>query len=223
MAENMFIDLPIDYDRLTGVIIPKYDEMQAAVLECIRKRARKKGHFLDIGCGTGHTLARIFSAYPKASAQAVDSSGMMLAKAQARLVAFPAIQWTQADILNAPYGTAVEVAVSVAALNNIDNQFLPSIYQTIFAALADDGLFVHGDFIAHENPAVQRQLDRLYEAHVRAGIKDEAFLDFWFKQYEQAFYPVTLGVHFSMLEAAGFRDVHLHWLFGGQAVFSARK
>ncbi len=144
----------------------------------------------------------------------------MLGKAKAKL---EKAQWVEGDIREADFGTQADVAVSIAALNNIETRFLVPIYQKIYAALAEDGLFVHADFIAHESPVVQRQLDALYEAHVRAGIQDEAFLAHWFDAYNNAFYPATLSQHFALLAEAGFKDIALHWLFESRAVFSARK
>ncbi len=217
--ENLFVDFTPDYDALTPHIIPGYEAMQAAVMACVAS-ARSPKSFLDIGCGTGNTLVRIRSAYPQATLRGVDGSSVMLGKAKAKLAK---AQWIEADIREADLGAQVDVVVSVAALNNIETRFLVPIYQKIYAALAEDGLFVHADFIAHESPVVQQQLDALYASHVRAGIQDEAFLAHWFDAYKSAFYPATLSQHFALLTEAGFKNITLHWLFESRAVFSATK
>lgn len=221
-SENMFTQFTPDYDALTPHIIPGYEAMQAAVMACVAS-ARAPKSVLDIGCGTGNTLVRIHAAYPQAALRGVDGSAVMLDKAKAKLVSHAAVQWVEADIREADLGAQVDVAVSVAALNNIETHFLAPIYQKIYAALAEGGMFVHADFIAHESPVVQQQLDALYASHVRAGIADQAFLAHWFDAYANAFYPATLSQHFALLTEAGFKDITLHWLFESRAVFSARK
>ena len=219
---NMFIDLSLDYDRLTDSIIPQYGEMQRVVRAAIDQRAKQHRRFLDIGCGTAQTLQHLLTEYHQASGAGIDSSPEMLTKARTRLAGLP-VQLQQADIREADYGTGYDVVLSVAALNNMNRDYLPEIYSKIHHALGADGIFVHADFIAHENPVINSQLDRLYEAHVRAAINDEAFLQTWFQEYAENFYPATLSRHWAYLEAAGFREIELNWLYQSQAVFSARK
>ncbi len=225
MQDKNFFRLIKSYDDFVDSVIPHYEEIQAKLVENLDFLPADAASVVDLGCGTGKTVAAILKAFPNVAVTGIDSAPSMLDEAQKRLDIFDASRWQllTSDIINTVYPNNTHAFISVATINNIPREYLLPIYEKIYAALIPGGWFVHADFIRHEAPEVDTQLEAMYRSYVEAHNTDKDFVKKWFEESESGYFPATLSEHFSALTQAGFAVCELKWLCGNQALFRARK
>ncbi|HCS40853.1 MAG TPA: hypothetical protein DIW44_14890 [Anaerolineaceae bacterium] len=68
----------VKYDGMMAKVFPGYEQLPLIILSYLRKRLLRKAHLLDVGCGTGTTLAAFAAHQPEWSFTGVDPAEMML-------------------------------------------------------------------------------------------------------------------------------------------------
>ena len=106
------------------------------------------GPLLDLGCGTGLELDRIFARWPELAVTGVDLCAAMLEKLRAkhagRRLELRCADYLAMDLGAEQYGAVV----SVESLHHFTPEQKLELYKKIHAALRPGGFFLEADYIA---------------------------------------------------------------------------
>lgn len=154
------------------------------------------GPLLDLGCGTGLELDRIFARWPELRVTGIDLCAAMLEKLRAKH-AGRRLTLQCADYLTAALGEARYGAVlSVQSLHHFTPAQKSALYRRVYRALRPGGLFLEADYIAccdEEETLLQEECAR---RRARDGIPAETLVHFDT--------PLTLPHELRLLQEAGF-------------------
>jgi tRNA (cmo5U34)-methyltransferase len=143
---------PDTYLEKVRAEVPLYDELQQLVASAT---AAVEAHLvLDLGTGTGETLARVLPRHPAASAVGLDESGAMLAAARVRLREF-AVTLVVADLGDPLPPGSFDLVTSVLAIHHLDGPGKAALFQRVAGALRPGGRFVLGDLVIPTGSAVE--------------------------------------------------------------------
>jgi trans-aconitate methyltransferase len=198
---------------------------------------------LDLGCGPGSLSARLADRLPGLRVIGVDSDPLLLALGRARYGY--RVEFVDADLaaddLPEQVPPVLDAAVSTTALHWLNPEPLAALYRTLAARLRPGGVFVNGDHMPANDPAL-RDLARLVrESSVkRAGLDDrEDWAQWWAAAQaepelaelitargERAIAhhgsnSLSPAEHGELLLAAGFRSVGPVWQSGDDTVLVA--
>jgi tRNA (cmo5U34)-methyltransferase len=175
---------PATYLDMMRDEVPAYERLQDAVASTSGHGAVPVSSVLDLGTGTGETLAAVLARHPGARAIGVDKSAGMLDEARRRLASYP-IQLVVADLAGALPEGPFDLVVSALAIHHLDGPAKAELFTRIAAALRPGGRFVLGDVVVPSDPAdtvtpltaghdqpsrVDEQLDWLRAAGLRATV-----------------------------------------------------
>jgi tRNA (cmo5U34)-methyltransferase len=124
--------------------IPRYQHLQATL--ALATGAIAAGSVLDLGAGTGETLARVLERHPAARAVALDESPRMLQVARTRLAAHD-VTFVVADLLDPLPAGPFDLIVSALAIHHLEAAGKATLFGRIAAALVPGGRFVLGDVV----------------------------------------------------------------------------
>ncbi|HAA25765.1 MAG TPA: class I SAM-dependent methyltransferase [Ruminiclostridium sp.] len=178
-----------------------YDE----IAECIPKN-RTNIKLLDLGCGTGLELERIFRIYPLAVVTGVDLSSKMLdilkAKYKDKMSQLKLICQSYFDI---DYGNGVyDVVLSTYSLHHFSRELKLSLYRKIYSSLKEDGIYIEGDYTAKTTDEENRFIVESERIRKAGGITDGLYhIDI----------PFTAETQMNLLRQAGFKraDIKKQW------------
>jgi tRNA (cmo5U34)-methyltransferase len=146
---------PDTYMDLMREEVPAYDRLQDTVAAATEGIAVKR--VLDLGTGTGVTLAAVLAVHPGARAVGIDESTGMLQAARVHLSAeglgdnhFDLRVGDLADPLPAgPF----DLVVSALAVHHLDGPGKAELFRRVAAVVGPRGRFVLGDVVVPEVPA----------------------------------------------------------------------
>jgi tRNA (cmo5U34)-methyltransferase len=124
--------------------IPHYDHLQELIADATT--VVEATAVLDLGSGTGETLARVLPHHPSARAVGVDESDGMLAVARERLGEYD-VTLEVADLLSPLPPGPFDLVVSALAIHHLDGPGKATLFARVAAALRPGGRFVLGDVI----------------------------------------------------------------------------
>jgi tRNA (cmo5U34)-methyltransferase len=185
---------PATYLDLMRAEVPAYERLQEAVATATEGVDARS--VLDLGTGTGETLAAVLERHPGCAAVGIDASAAMLEAAVARLAGRP-VQLAVADLADALPSGPFDLVVSALAVHHLDGPAKADLFARVAAALRAGGRFVLGDVVVPEDPA--DAVSPLSEGHDK---------------------PSTLADQLAWLAAAGF-DARLEWAERDLAVVRA--
>jgi tRNA (cmo5U34)-methyltransferase len=174
--------------------IPHYADLQQSIATATE--AVRAATVLDLGSGTGETLARVLPRHPSARVVGVDESEGMLAVARARLNDYD-VTLQVADLLDPLPAGPFDLVVSALAVHHLDGPGKATLFSRVAAALRPGGRFVLGDVVLPPDGG--------------AGVID--LTDGWDK-------PSTVAEQLRWLEAAGL-EAALVWQEDDLALFTA--
>ena len=139
---------PATYGEMVRSEVPAYVELQEATAEATRGVSADR--VLDLGVGTGETLARVLEVHPAAYLSGIDESPGMLEYARVRLPEADLRLGRLEDPL--PEGS-FDVVVSALAVHHLDEFGKADLFRRVAARLRPGGRFVLADLIAPDDPA----------------------------------------------------------------------
>jgi tRNA (cmo5U34)-methyltransferase len=143
---------PATYFDKVRAEVPLYDELQQRVA---RATASVEAHaVLDLGSGTGETLAQVLPFHSGASAMGVDENDAMLAAARARLGEFD-VTLVVADLSDPLPPGPFDLVVSVLAIHHLDGPAKSALFQRVAAVLRPGGRFVIGDLVIPTSSGIE--------------------------------------------------------------------
>jgi SAM-dependent methyltransferase len=150
---------PMTYLDLMRDELPAYVRLQEAVAEAsstgtagtTRTTGTTKA-VLDLGTGTGETLAAVLRRHPHARAVGLDASADMLAAARVRLAEFP-VDLHVGEFSDALPAGPFDVVVSALAVHHLEGPDKAVLFTRVADLLRPGGRFVLGDVVVPEDPA----------------------------------------------------------------------
>ena len=156
---------------------------------------------LDLGCGTGLELEEYFAMNPSAKVTGIYLSTDMLNALKAK---FPGKHLTliHASYFEEPLGTQMyDAAVSVESLHHFSSEMKLSLYEKLYTALKDSGVFVLTDYFAESEELEKEYFQNLAELKREQGLSDDSFY-----HYDT---PLLVDHEIDILRRAGFSDVRI--------------
>ncbi len=150
VQETPFEFDPATYLDLMRAELPAYDRLQAAVGGATA--GVTVSAVLDLGTGTGETLAAVLAKHPGATVSAVDKNGRMLAAARRRLDGRP-LEVHVADLCDPLPGGPFDLVTSSLAIHHLDGPQKADLFVRIAAVLRPGGRFVLGDVVIPDDAA----------------------------------------------------------------------
>ena len=175
---------PATYLDLMRAEVPAYGRLQEEIAESTLGIDVEV--VLDLGTGTGETLAHVLERQAVVRAVGIDRSEGMLAAAHERLASLP-VELHVADLADPLPDGPFDLVVSALAVHHLDGPAKADLFERVAAALRPGGRFVLGDVVMPEDPA--DAVTPLTPEHDR---------------------PSTLAEHMAWLADAGF-DARVVW------------
>ena len=141
---------PATYMDLMREEVPAYGRLQAAVARATA--GLDVSSVLDLGTGTGETLAAVLALHPAARAVGVDESEDMLGVARARFSA-AVIDLRVADLSDPLPAGPFDLVVSALAVHHLEGPDKADLFARIGRSLRSGGRFVLGDVVVPLDPA----------------------------------------------------------------------
>ena len=140
---------PATYLDLMRDEVPAYGRLQEAVAAASAGIAVTR--VLDLGTGTGETLAAVLARHRAAAAVGVDRSEAMLDAARTRLRGF-AVELRAAELRDPLPDGPFDLAVSALAIHHLAGPEKAALFARIAGALRSGGRFVLGDVVIPVDP-----------------------------------------------------------------------
>jgi len=141
---------PTTYAELIRQEIPGYDSLQESLAAATT--AVVGTSILDLGTGTGETLAKVLPQHPSAHVVGIDESEGMLDVARSRLGEYD-VTLRVADLLDEIPPGPYDLVVSALAVHHLDGPAKAILFGRVAAVLCPGGRFVLADVILPENDA----------------------------------------------------------------------
>lgn len=143
---------PATYLDMMREEVPAYGRLQDAVAEASAGAAVEVSNVLDLGTGTGETLAAVLARHRGARAVGVDQSAGMLDVARRRLAGLP-VELVVGE-LDDPLPTGrYDLIVSALAVHHLDGPAKAQLFGRVASSLGPGGRFVLGDVVVPADPA----------------------------------------------------------------------
>jgi tRNA (cmo5U34)-methyltransferase len=216
-AEKMsdFFDVrAVSYDEHMHQNVDNFDEFYATVAKSI-PYTKEEIHILDLGCGTGLELGKIFKRAPNAQITGIDLSGNMLAQLQKKYTkCLPQINLVQGSYLDMSFGdNRFDYVISVMTVHHLLKQKKLQLYKKIYQALKCGGIYVEADYIVTEEKERQILGTYIEIEDIQQGKTDGIYhLDV----------PMSIKTVHNLLSKAGFRSVKVTWHQMETAVLEAQ-
>jgi tRNA (cmo5U34)-methyltransferase len=140
---------PATYLDLMRDEVPAYGRLQEAVAAASAGIAVTR--VLDLGTGTGETLAAVLARHRAAAAVGVDRSEAMLDAAQSRLRGF-AVELRAAELRDPLPDGPFDLAVSALAIHHLAGPDKAALFARIAGVVRPGGRFVLGDVVIPVDP-----------------------------------------------------------------------
>ena len=135
---------PATYLELMRTEVPLYDDLQQRVARATA--TVDAAELLDLGTGTGETLAQVLPFHPGARTIGLDESEAMLAEARMRLLGYN-VRLLVADLSDPLPPGPFDLVVSVLAIHHLDGPGKAALFARVAEVLSPGGRFVLGDAV----------------------------------------------------------------------------
>jgi tRNA (cmo5U34)-methyltransferase len=141
---------PDTYMELMRTEVPLYETLQETLAR--ETEAVEVTSILDLGTGTGGTLAQVLPRHPAARVIGVDESDGMLGAARPRLEAYE-VELRVADLLDPLPPGPFDLVISALAIHHLDGAGKAELFRRIAGVLRPGGRFVLGDVVIPDDQA----------------------------------------------------------------------
>lgn len=206
-----YAELAADYPTVIRQLVPRYDDMIESIVDLVA--AVHPTRVLDVGSGPG-TLARaVLDRLPRVRVTAVEVSGPMVEAARRALAPFG----NRATVVRADLGTfqpdkPFDVVCSNLTLHNVPYGEKPAALKAIHAWLAPHGVFVWGDFIRHDDIALQEHTVRYRMAFAHEAGCPKRLIEWTFRKEADEDAPLSMQGTSDTLAATGFHEATPVWM-----------
>ncbi len=170
---------------------------------------------LDLGCGTGLELEKIFERFPDMSVTGIDLTMKMLERLAAKFYDKD-IVLICGDYFKTNFEeNKFDAAVSFQTMHHFSKENKLELYKRIFSSLENSGVYIECDYMAE----TQDEEDRLFAENKK--IREEMNIP------ENEFYhfdtPCTIENQIILFENAGFENVRKVFRMGNTTIIIGQK
>ena len=188
-----------------------YDEIEGSLKDC-----HKLDKVLDLGCGTGLELERLFRINGKAVVTAIDLSEGMLKLLKEK---FPdrqgQIELIHGSYMETDFGCEVyDCVLTTYSLHHFEAEEKLALYSRIHDSLKKGGCFIEGDYTA-KTQEEERELISL-----NRKLRQEAGIDGGFYHID---IPLAVETQLKVLKEAGFNRTKIRNEWEKTAIFISEK
>jgi tRNA (cmo5U34)-methyltransferase len=140
---------PATYLDVMRAEVPAYGRLQEAVAEATEGITVTR--VLDLGTGTGETLAAVLERHGGAAAVGIDKNEAMLDAARARLPG-PAVELVVAQLIDPLPPGPFDLVVSALAVHHLEGHAKAALFARVRGVLRPGGRFVLGDVVIPVDP-----------------------------------------------------------------------
>ena len=221
--EQFYDDLSSNYTDLIKKCVPRYQEMLYRMFQYIPETFKPK-RIIDLGCGTGNLTREILDHFPDAEIHALDLSEEILDECKKRFPNAHNITYIKADFKHMKLEpNTYDLVMSSIAIHHIEDAFKIQLYNDVFRALKDYGLFIFAD-------QTRGITDEIYFNNIacwkvealKLGSTEENW-KMWMDHQDAHDHHSPVGWHLHQLEDTGFTQVDLLSKYLMWGVFWARK
>jgi len=141
---------PATYLDVMRAEVPAYARLQEAVAEATEGITVTR--VLDLGTGTGETLAAVLERHGGAAAVGIDKNEAMLDAARARLRG-SAVELVVAQLIDPLPPGPFDLVVSALAVHHLEGHAKAALFARVRGVLRPGGRFVLGDVVIPVDPA----------------------------------------------------------------------
>ena len=141
---------PATYLDMMSQEVPAYGRLQEAVAAATG--GLSVSSVLDLGTGTGETLAAVLERHPGAAAVGLDKSAPMLQAARTRLGSLE-VDLQVAELTTPLPAGPFDLVVSALAIHHLEGPDKADLFARIAVVLRPGGRFVLGDVVIPADPA----------------------------------------------------------------------
>lgn len=206
----MFDEAAQGYDRSRRQLVPPFDDLYRTAIESIPHEPDAAIRVLDLGAGTGLLSALVGRAFPRARITLVDVSPGMLAVARRRFAdeherfELRVVDYAREQLPGSPGD--YEVVVSALSIHHLDVAEKRQLFQKIYGALCNGGVFVNADQVLGPTPEIEARYREAWLRQVRErGVGEEDLAAALVRMREDKM--STLEEQKAWLEEAGFQQV----------------
>jgi len=187
------------------------DEFYEAITVCVDTPIN---HLLDLGCGTGLELERLFAKFPDMEVTGIDMSGEMLNRLKEK---FPdkKLRLVCGSYFDVGFDGMYDCVLSTYSLHHFSEESKLALYKKIHAAVKPGSVFIFGDYTV---ATLERQQELLLINDVKRreqGIEDGAFYHFDT--------PFTAETEIRLMKSAGFVSADIIKQWDNTSIIIARK
>lgn len=169
---------------------------------------------LDLGCGTGLELERLFKQYPETEVTGLDMSAEMLTLLVAK---YPGkkLRLICGSYFDMDFGGQYDHIMSTYSLHHFSEESKLGLYRRIYDALEPEGMFIFGDYTVQ---TIERQNELL--AANGAKRRKQGIADGEFYHFDT---PFTAETEMKLMKAAGFAAAEIVRQWENTTIIIARK
>ena len=197
-----------DSHMLSDLNLNSFYEVIAA---CLDKPINK---LLDLGCGTGLELERIFDKYPDIKVTGIDMSSEMLKKLEQKY-SDKNLRLICDSYFSVDFGGEYDCVLSTYSFHHFSQEDKLALYKKIHDALKSDGLFVFGDYTVITEEEQQALIEENEKRRKEQNIAEGEFFHFDI--------PFTADTEMQLMKLAGFASIKLAWQKENASIIVAKK
>lgn len=224
-VKNHFEEEAKEFDDLILNLIPNYKGMINSLIRSIPFESSKPIKVLDLGCGTGNVTSEVKKRYPQAQVTCVDLAENMIDIAQYKLARYDDIEYQVVDLRNFQYGEDnYDLIISSLALHHLrtDEEKI-TIYQRIYDALTDGGVFLNADDVMASSEYLEKVNLEEWKEFMLKNLPLSEIEEKWLPTHLKEDHPTPLIDHLDWLREIGFKEVDVMWKYVKGAVFGGVK
>lgn len=189
------------------------DEFYEEIAKLV-KIDNKNLKLLDLGCGTGIELERLFVHYPNMNVTGIDLSFEMLNKLKDKYIN-KNISVLCASYFDVEFGNDFDVVISTYSLHhfNEDEKFI--LYKKVYESMKAGSLYIEGDYTVKTD---EEQI--LYVSELKRFKEEQNLSADNFYHYDT---PMTAENQMKLLKFAGFSDIQIIRQWDSTTIITAKK
>ena len=186
-----------------------YDEI-ANLVEIDDKNLK----LLDLGCGTGIELERLFAKYPDIQVTGIDLSSEMLNTLKEKYKG-KNIDVICGSYFDVEFGSGFDVVLSTYSLHHFNEEEKLALYKKTYESMKPGGFYVEGDYTVKTDEEQTLYLSELKRFKNEQNLSDDSFY-----HYDT---PMTAENQIKLLKSAGFSDIKIIRQWDSTTIITAKK
>ncbi len=217
-VQTVFERTSSTYDAARARLIPPYARFYGAAVDLLEFDPGASPRILDLGAGTGLLAALVRERFPLARLRLVDVAPAMLEQARTRL-GTENVEYGIADYTAAPMGGEWDAVVSALSIHHLPDEAKRALFRSIYAALADGGVFVNAEQVAGPTAELTARYHRQWLKEIRAlGATEQEIAESEYRMREDR--CASVEDQLGWMREAGFADADCWFKDGRFAVMA---